>query len=221
MPDGFRPLREYQRQPEAEMVRRAEEFADELRRRRTVRQFSSEPVPQRIIERCIWAAASAPNGANQQPWHFVVVSDAGIKRRIREAAEAEEREFYQERAPAEWLAALEPLGTDQNKPFLQDAPYLIAVFAQRYGTDGAGERIKHYYVTESVGIATGMLITGLHHSGLATLTHTPSPMEFLNDILGRPESEKPFLLLVVGYPAEGAEVPDIDKKPLEQIATFV
>lgn len=218
---GFRPLTGYRRLPEPEMHRRAGEFADEMRRRRTVRDFSSEPVPRAIIERCLWAAGSAPNGANQQPWHFVVVSDPAVKQRIREAAEAEEREFYRHRAPEDWLEALAPLGTDEHKPFLERAPYLIAIFAQRYGTTEAGTRVKHYYVTESVGIATGMLITALHHAGLATLTHTPSPMEFLGRILGRPESERPFLLLVTGYPAEDARVPVIGKKRLDEIATFV
>ncbi len=160
-------------------------------------------------------------GANQQPWHFVAVSDPALKRRIREAAEAEEREFYRERAPREWLDALAHLGTDENKPFLERAPWLIAVFAQRYAVAPAGGRTKNYYVTESVGIATGMLITALHHAGLATLTHTPSPMEFLGDILGRPENERPFLLLVTGYPSADARVPDIDKKSLDDIATFL
>jgi nitroreductase len=155
-----------------------------------------------------------------QPWHFVVVSDPERKRRIREAAEQEEREFYERRATPEWLKALEPLGTDSEKPFLEEAPYLIAIFAERYGQLPDGTKVKHYYVAESVGIATGMLITALHHAGLATLTHTPSPMGFLNEILDRPANERPFLLLVVGYPAEDAEVPDIRKKALPQIASF-
>ena len=203
------------------MRERAAAFADELRRRRTVRDYSPEPVPREIIERCIWAAGSAPNGANRQPWHFVAVSDPALKRRIREAAEAEEREFYESRAPDEWLEALAPLGTDEHKPFLETAPWLIAIFAERYEVDAGGEKRKNYYVTESVGIATGMLITALHHAGLATLTHTPSPMDFLNEILDRPERERPFLLLVVGCPAPDAQVPDIGKKPLERIATFL
>lgn len=217
---SFRPLRDYRRRPESEIGDRAAAFADELRRRRTVRSYSTDPVPRSVIERCIWAAGSAPSGANQQPWHFVAISDPSIKGRVREAAESEEREFYERRAPDEWLEALAPLGTDQNKPFLEDAPWLIAVFAQRYGVDADGSRTKHYYVSESVGIATGMLITALHHAGLATLTHTPSPMDFLNDILGRPDNERPFLLLVTGYPAADARVPLIEKKPLDAIATF-
>ena len=226
-PDGapavarFRPLTEYVERPVEEMRRRADAFADELRRRRTVREFADRAVPRDVIERCVWAAGSAPSGANMQPWHFVVVSDPAVKRRIREGAEAEEREFYRNRAPRAWLDALAPLGTDENKPFLETAPYLIAVFAERYGTLPDGRRVKHYYVQESVGIATGLLIAALHHAGLATLTHTPSPMDFLNDVLGRPDHEKPFLLLVAGYPAADAAVPDITKKPLNQIASFV
>jgi iodotyrosine deiodinase len=216
----LRPL-DYRRRPEPEVRRRAESFAEELRRRRTVRAYSPEPVPRAVIERCIWAAGAAPSGANQQPWHFVAISDRTVKRAIREAAEAEERAFYHGRAPDEWLEALAPLGTDERKPFLETAPWLIAIFAQRYGVAEGGERRKHYYVSESVGIATGMLITALHHAGLATLTHTPSPMDFLNRILDRPENERPFLLLVTGYPAPDARVPVIGKKTLEEIATFV
>lgn len=155
-----------------------------------------------------------------QPWHFVVVSDPGLKRRIRKAAEVEEREFYAHRAPREWLEALAPLGTDAEKPFLEDAPYLIVIFAERYGTLPDGRKVKHYYVAESVGIATGMLIAALHRAGLVTLTHTPSPMDFLNEILGRPDNERPFLLLVTGFPADDARVPVISKKPLAEIATF-
>ncbi len=217
----FRPLREYRRYPVEEMRERATAFADELRRRRSVRQFSPEPVPRSIVEQCIRAAGSAPSGANHQPWHFVAVSDPDVKRRIRIAAEAEEREFYGGRASDEWLEALEPLGTDENKPFLETAAWLIAIFAERFEVDDEGERSRrHYYVTESVGIATGMLITALHHAGLATLTHTPSPMGFLNEVLERPDHERPFLLLVTGYPAADARVPDIEKKPLDRIVTF-
>lgn len=214
---GFREL------PPDEMTRRAEAFYDQMRRRRTVREFSDRPVERPVIEWALRAAGTAPNGANLQPWHFVVVSDAGVKRRIREGAEAEEREFYAERAPREWLEALAPLGTDENKPFLETAPYLIAVFAQSYGVRPDGTRVKHYYATESVGIATGFLIAALHHAGLAMLTHTPSPMGFLNEVLDRPSNERPFLLLVVGYPAEDARVPVAAgiKKPIEAIATFV
>lgn len=192
-----------------------------MARRRTVRQFSDRPVDPGVIEHCLRAAGTAPSGANLQPWHFVVVTDPDLKRQIREGAEKEEREFYRSRAPQEWLDALAPLGTDDRKPFLETAPCLIAIFAQSYGLLPDGRKVKNYYVQESVGIATGMLITAIHHAGLASLTHTPSPMGFLNTILNRPPNEKPFLLLVVGYPASGAVVPDIGKKPLAEIATFL
>jgi iodotyrosine deiodinase len=215
------PLDGYREYPEDEMRTRAAAFRAEMQRRRTVRAFANRPVPREVIEQCLLAAGTAPNGANLQPWHFVVVGDPATKRRIREAAEAEEREFYRGRAPQEWLDALAHLGTDEHKPFLETAPYLIAIFAQSYGVLADGRRVKNYYVTESVGIATGILITGLHHAGLATLTHTPSPMGFLTRTLGRPANERPFLLLVVGYPADGARVPAITKKPLDQIATFL
>ena len=204
-----------------EMRARAAAFYELMRRRRTVRDFSDRPVAREIIEDCVRNAGTAPNGANMQPWHFVIVSDPAIKRQIRLAAEAEEQEFYQNRAPADWLAALAPLGTDAHKPFLETAPYLITIFAQSYGLLPDGRKVKHYYAQESVGIATGFLIAALHYAGLATLTHTPSPMNFLNDILGRPANERPFLLLVVGYPAANAQVPDIRKKPLAEIATFL
>lgn len=204
-----------------EMRRRLAEFYAEVDRRRTVREFSARPVPRDLIETALKAANTAPSGANLQPWHFVVVSGAETKQRIRRAAEAEEREFYEHRASPEWLAALEPLGTDADKPFLETAPYLIAVFLQKYGRLEDGCKVKHYYPTESTGIATGILITALHHAGLATLTHTPSPMKFLNEILGRPSNERPFLLLVTGYPADGARVPDIGRKPLAEFASFV
>ncbi len=217
---GFVPLTSFREYPPEEMSRRARVFLEDLRRRRTVREFAERPVPREIIERCILAAGTAPNGANMQPWHFVAVSDPALKRKIRYAAEEEEREFYSGRAPQEWLDALAPLGTDENKPFLEQAPWLIAVFTQRHGVLADGRQVKHYYATESVGIATGMLITAVHNAGLVSLTHTPSPMGFLNTLLGRPENERPFLLLVVGYPAEDARVPDISKKPLEEIATF-
>ena len=215
------PLTTYQSYSLAEMQPRACAFYDEMRRRRTVRDFSTRPVPRSVIEACLRTAGTAPSGANQQPWHFVVVSDPVVKTRIRQAAEVEEREFYERRASQEWLDALAPIGTDANKPFLETAPYLIAIFAQTYGMAADGGKIKHYYVTESVGIATGLLIAALHHAGLVTLTHTPSPMGFLNEILGRPSNERPFLLLVVGHPAENAQVPVITKKALEEIATFV
>ncbi len=216
----FVPLTSYQEYPLEEMKSRALQFYQDIRRRRTVRDFSDRRMPREIIEHALLAAGTAPNGANLQPWHFVVVSDPAIKKRIRAEAEDEERAFYRERAPQEWLDALEPLGTDERKPFLETAPYLIAIFAQSYGHLPDGRKVKHYYVQESVGIATGLLIAALHHTGLATLTHTPSPMGFLNEILERPSSERPFLLLVVGYPAEGVLVPDIRKKPLSDIATF-
>lgn len=211
----------FQEIPEDQMLRRAREFRRELQRRRTVRAFSDRPVPREIIEEALTAAGTAPSGANMQPWHFVVVGDPAVKHRIRDAAEAEEREFYATRAPREWLDALAPLGTDEHKPFLEAAPYLIAIFAERYGTLPDGRRVKHYYVQESVGIAAGMLVTALHHAGLATLTHTPSPMDFLNEILERPENERPFLLLVTGYPAPDARVPAIGKKTLAQITSWV
>lgn len=203
-----------------EMRLRAAAFYADIRRRRTVRDFSSRPVDREIIETCLRAAGTAPSGANLQPWQFVVVSDQTVKRRIRSAAEAEEREFYETRATREWLAALEKLGTGWEKPFLEAAPYLIAVFYKNIEIDEDGRKHKNYYAAESAGIATGFLIVALHDAGLATLTHTPSPMGFLNEILDRPSYERPFLLLVVGHPAEGAQVPKITKKPLEEIAVF-
>ena len=215
------PLAEYREYPIEEMRQRLADFYADISRRRTVREFADRAVPRDIIESALLAANTAPSGANLQPWHFAVVSGAKTKKRIREAAEVEEREFYEHRASAEWLKALEPLGTDSNKPFLETAPYLIAVFLQKYGQLEDGTKVKHYYPTESTGLATGILITALHHAGLATLTHTPSPMKFLNEILGRPTSERPFLLLVVGYPADDAEVPDIKRKPLEDFTSFV
>lgn len=207
--------------PEEEMRSRAQAFREELARRRTVRDYTARPVPRAVIEECLRAAGTAPSGANRQPWRFVVVGDPGVKRIIRVAAEKEEQEFYAHRAPPEWLEALAPLGTDDRKPFLETAPYLIAIFAESHGSLPDGRPVKNYYVTESVGIATGMLIAALHHAGLATLTHTPSPMGFLNEVLGRPGNERPFLLLVVGYPAAEARVPDIRRKPLEDIAVFL
>ncbi len=214
------PLEGYEVRTDGEMLARAAAFADELKRRRTVRDFSSRPVSLELIQACIDGARTAPNGANRQPWHFVVITDPALKSRIREAAEQEEREFYGGGAPAEWLEALAPLGTDAVKPFLEQAPVLIAIFAESYEQRSDGTKIKNYYVQESVGIATGMLITSLHHAGLATLTHTPSPMRFLNDLLGRPYNERPFLLLVVGHPAADARVPRITKKPLAKIMTL-
>lgn len=217
---GFVPLPGYREYPPDEMLSRARDFHGELNRRRTVRDFEAREVPREVVEECLLAAGTAPSGAHRQPWRFVVVSDPEVKRQIRQSAEAEEREFYAERAPKEWLEALAPLGTDADKPFLETAPYLIAIFAERYGVGDDGGHMQNYYVTESVGIATGMLITALHHAGLATLTHTPSPMGFLSELLDRPKNERPFLLLVVGYPAADARVPDLKRKPLDDIATF-
>jgi len=215
----FVPLTTYREYAEDEMQRRAAEFYEEANRRRTVREFSDRPVDRRVLDDCLRAAGTAPSGANLQPWHFVVVTDPEMKRRIREGAEKEEREFYEHRAPQEWLDALAPLGTDSNKPFLETAPALVAIFAQNSGTRPDGSPIKHYYAVESVGLASGILISALHHAGLATLTHTPSPMGFLNELLERPANERPFLLLVVGYPADDAEVPDISRKQLEEFVT--
>jgi len=215
------PLPGYKEYPLEEMRQRLDDFYTDVNRRRTVRDFSDRPVPRDIIETALKVANTAPSGANLQPWHFAVVSGPETKHKIREAAEAEEKEFYSHRASPEWLAALEPLGTDSNKPFLETAPYLIAVFLQKFGQLPDGRKVKHYYPTESTGLATGMLITALHHAGLVTLTHTPSPMKFLNQILGRPTSERPFLLLVTGYPAADAEVPDISRKPLEDFTSFI
>lgn len=219
--DNFIPLEGYHELTDEEMMRRAEDFYCSMRTRRSVREFSDRPVPREVIEYCLKTAGSAPNGANLQPWHFVVVSDPQLKRAIREGAEAEEREFYSHRATPQWLAALAPLGTDENKPFLETAPYLIVIFAQSYAINGEGKRIRHYYVQESVGIATGLLITAVHNAGLVSLTHTPSPMGFLNEILGRPQNERPYLILVVGYPAEDVQVPAISKKSLAEISTFL
>lgn len=219
--DRFISLSEFYSEMETEeMERRSKEFYELMKRRRSVRDFSDRPVPIDIIERAILTAGTAPNGANLQPWHFAVAESAEIKKKIRVAAEEEERAFYSERAPDEWLDKLAPLGTDEHKPFLETAPCLIAVFAQSYGLDEVGNKQKHYYVKESVGIACGLLITALHNAGLATLTHTPSPMGFLNDIMGRPSNERPFLLLVTGYPSDDAKVPVISKKPLHDIASF-
>lgn len=207
--------------PEAEMLDRARGFRELMAARRTVRDFDSRPVPREIIEHCVMTAATSPSGANQQPWTFACIGDATTKRRIREAAEEEERTFYGGRAGSEWLAALAPLGTDADKPFLDIAPWLIAVFAQRYGIGADGMRHKHYYVPESVGMACGLLIASLHNAGLATLTHTPAPMGFLNEICGRPDNEKALVLVVTGYPAAGATVPDIRRKPPEDVIAWV
>jgi nitroreductase len=221
MPEpSFVPLTGFTRYSEEEMSRRVDEFYLTAQRRRTVRNFSGEPVAREIIDRALQAAGTAPSGANLQPWHFVVVSGAETKRRIREAAEAEEKVFYERRAPKAWLDALAPLGTDADKPFLEAAPWLIAVFAQTTGKLPDGRKVKHYYPMESTGLATGILITALHHAGLACLTHTPSPMGFLNEILDRPVNERPYLLLVTGYPAADVRVPDIKRKAFNEFVSY-
>jgi iodotyrosine deiodinase len=217
----FIPLPTYEELPAEEMRKRLDAFYENMDRRRTVREFSDRPVPNGIIETALRAAGTAPSGANLQPWHFVVVTGAQTKRKIRIAAEEEEKEFYEHRASEEWLKALEPLGTDTNKPFLETAPCLIAVFLQKFGKLPDGSKVKHYYPVESTGLATGFLITALHQAGLVCLTHTPSPMSFLNEILDRPKSERPFLLLVTGYPASDATVPDLKRKPLEDFTSVV
>lgn len=217
------PLPGYVRYPEAEMASRAAALYAHLRLRRTVRDFAPDPVAREVIESCLLAAGTAPSGANQQPWHFAVIVDPATKRGIREAAEKEEREFYGGRAPQEWLEALAPLGTDPDKPFLEEAPALIAIFAQRHGVRADGSTFSHYYVPESVGIATGFLIAALHHAGVATLTHTPSPMKFLNRLCHRPAWEKPVILLVLGYPKPDCRVPVHGgiKKPLSEICSWI
>ncbi|MEM6373199.1 MAG: nitroreductase family protein [Pseudomonadota bacterium] len=204
-------------------LEQARTFRDAISTRRTIRDFDTDPVPQSVIETCIAAAGTAPSGANQQPWHFVAVRDPVLKQKIRAAAEEEERKFYAGGAGEEWLEALAPIGTDADKPHLEDAPWLIVVFAQRYGVDKTGKRVKHYYVPESVGIATGMLLTALHLSGLATLTHTPNPMGFLRDLLSRPDSEKATMIIAVGHPSKDATVPSMAKikKPLNDILTVL
>lgn len=217
------PLPDYVERPHAEMLARANAFYESIRRRHTVRDFSTRPVPREIIAQCLRAAGTAPSGANHQPWHFAVIADAKRRHRIRQAAEAEERAFYSGRAGKEWLEALAPLGTDADKSFLEAAPWLICIFGSRRSVGAGGKLRKNYYVAESVGIATGFLIAALHEAGLATLTHTPNPMGFLNEICGRPDSDKPYILLVTGYPAEGATIPlhATYKKPLEEIASFL
>jgi len=220
MSKKFISLLKYQIMPEEEMIQKSEEFYTKMNQRRTVREFSFKSIDKKIIENCIKSAGTAPSGANKQPWYFVTVSDPKIKKEIRLAAEKEEKAFYEGRAPKEWLDALEHLGTDENKPFLETAPFLIVIFEQKYKNKKDGTKEKNYYTSESVGIATGMLITALHKVGLATLTHTPSPMKFLNKILDRPENERPYLVLVVGYPADDAKVPDIKRKSLSEISEF-
>ena len=217
---GFKKL-DFEEYSESKMRSRSESFLNEIITRRTIREFSDRIVPIDIINNCIKTAASAPSGANKQPWQFVVVRDSGIKTKIREAAEKEEKEFYGHRATKEWLEDLNQFGTDWHKPFLDIAPYLIVVFRKIYDLEGDGTQRKNYYVNESVGIASGFLLAALHHAGLATLTHTPSPMNFLGEILNRPKNEKAFLLIPVGYPAKDAEVPDISKKPFSEISKIV
>src|SRR5215216_3451574 len=217
----FQPLSSYIEYPVEEMELRARAFREDMQRRHTIRNFSDRPVPREIIEECLLTAGTAPNGANLQPWHFVVVSDQKVKHEIRIAAEQEEAEFYHRRAPQEWLDALAVIGTDEHKPFLEEAPYLIVIVGKNHSFLPDGRRVKNYYVNESVGIATGFLIAAIHQAGLVALTHTPSPMGFLNTILQIPPDEKPFVILVVGYPAEDAQVPVIEKKFLEEIATFI
>ncbi|MGO1117336.1 nitroreductase family protein [Rhodovibrionaceae bacterium A322] len=219
----FEPLSDFEELSEAEMLKRSVDFYENIKKRHTIREFSDRPVPREIIENCLKAAGTAPNGANLQPWHFAVLGQGPVRKDLREAAEEEERTFYDGRAGQEWLKALEPLGTDASKPFLEEAPWLIAIFGARYSLRPDGERTKNYYVPESIGIATGFLVSALHNAGLATLTHTPSPMGFLNKICGRPDNEKPYILLVTGYPADDAVVPTFaqQKKPLEEITTFL
>jgi iodotyrosine deiodinase len=217
----FIKLSSYKKLSVEDMLNASSNFFSEVSKRRTVREFSSEEMPIKVIENCIKAAGSAPSGANKQPWHFVIVKNAEVKKKIRIEAEKEEQEFYNGRATEEWLKDLEPFETNEQKPFLEEAPYLIAIFEEKYSVDENGEQHKNYYTKESVGIATGILITALHNTGLATLTHTPSPMNFLNKILDRPKNEKPFLLLVVGHPKKGIKVPNIKRKELNQITTIL
>jgi len=207
----------FERLSEDEQLARSRRLLASLQGRRTVRHFSPQPVPFELVENAVATAGTAPSGAHQQPWTFVVVSDPEVKRRIRVAAEEEERRSYESRMPDEWLDALRPLGTDWRKPHLEDAPYLVVVFEQAYGVRADGTKVKHYYVKESVGIAVGLLLASLHEAGVATLTHTPSPMGFLREILERPENERPYVVVPVGYPAEGSTVPDLVRKPLETI----
>jgi iodotyrosine deiodinase len=217
----FEALQGYPLCTDEDSLRWVEAFRQTMQSRRTVRHFSERPVPRALIEQALLAAGTAPSGANLQPWQFVVVTDPLVKQRLRQEAEREEREFYEHRAPQEWLEALAPLGTDADKPFLETAPVLIAIFGDKHSLSASGKRIKNYYVPESVGIATGLLIAALHHAGLATLTHTPSPMGFLNELLGVPRDSRPMILLVVGHPAPDCQVPRIGRKSLEQIARFV
>jgi nitroreductase len=216
----FTPLADYREYTPADMIKRSTDFYEEMRRRRTVRFYSPRAIPMEVIENCINTAATAPSGANRQPWHYAVVTDPQIKQQIRNGAEKIEEEFYSGESTKNWVEDLEQLGTDAHKPFLETAPCLIVIFAERHGISETEEKTKNYYVSESVGIATGMLISAVHHAGLVSLTYTPAKMKFLNTLLSRPENEKPYMILVVGYPADDAEVPIIRKKSLDQISTF-
>ena len=218
---SFVPYRPERLAPD-EMRRRAADFHDRMASRRSVRSFSSDPVPRDLVETAIRTASTAPSGAHRQPWRFVLVGDPAVKHRIRQAAEAEERENYEGgRLPDDWREALEPLGTDWHKPFLEDAPWLVVVFEERYGVEPDGSRRHNWYVKESVGIACGLFIASLHSMGLATLTHTPSPMRFLSEVLGRPDNERPFVLFPIGYPSADCTVPDLDRKPLDEVMVEV
>ena len=212
---------DFQKISKKKMIQKSKDFLNIIKTRRTVREFSSEEIPQEVINNCILSANTAPSGANKQPWHFVIVKDPKVKKEIRIEAEKEESEFYNNRATDEWLKDLKQFETNESKPFLEEAPYLIVIFEEKYSIDSKGDKHKNYYTKESVGIATGFLITALHNCGLATLTHTPSPMNFLNKILKRPKNEKPFLLLVVGLPKEGTKVPNIKRKSFEEIGTII
>ena len=218
--EKFIPHKDYKEYSPTAMIERSKIFYESIRTRRSIRTFSNKSIPLEVIENCIRVAGSAPSGANLQPWRFVVISNSEIKKKIREAAEKEEKELYSARAPQEWLDVLRPLGTNEQKPFLETAPYLIVIFEKKYEEESSGRK-KLYFTKESVGIAAGFLITAIHNAGLVSLTHTPSPMNFLNEILQRPNNEKPFLILVVGFPSENATVPDIKRKSLEEIATFI
>jgi iodotyrosine deiodinase len=220
MVDGHKPLEGFIARSVDEMIDRSAAFRDLMKTRRTLRFFADTPVPRLVIEAAVATAHTAPSGANKQPWHFAIVGSAEIKRQIREAAEAEEREFYGGRAGDDWLEDLKPFGTDAHKPFLETAPWLIVVFQENYGLDAEGKRSKNYYIQESAGLASGFLLAALHQAGLATLTHTPSPMGFLRDLLGRPKNEKPIMIVVAGLPAKDATVPDLDKKPLKQVTSW-
>lgn len=221
MPDAYEsiPL-DFTEYPSDEMRERARSFRKQMRKRRSVRAFSDRPVHRALIEEALQTAGSAPSGAHRQPWQFVAVDDPALKREIREATEEEEKEFYENRATEEWKEALAPLGTDWRKPFLEAAPWIVVCFAEQYGVDENGEKTKNYYVQESVGIACGLFIAAIHHMGLATLTHTPAPMNFLGDLLDRPDNERPYILFPVGYPAEDATVPDLQRKSLDEIVQW-